>query len=374
MLLFMPWCRIDNRYQVGDVELLPFNRHQPIEGIDDLARCRVNTIMAAYKTIEGKPIDSASLVCRGGKSPTDDLSEEEVEVAYELVALACFCALAKRDYFNSLGFYCNSDCFVLYVQKFNEADFTSLRTRRREGSTLSGWPIDDITITIPVHCHTVREVSLDGDLLRALTAYRAECGPGEWTRWQNAISCFNQANTDGESVRYQVEWVLLCSAFQQLLGAKSDADDVASKFSVARAPHSAILVDSANRRSNRSSNGGIPLRQDWMREFYGIRGDFAHGKLNTQQPAAWNPLEHLVLGTIAFPLVVKSLLQKAGKYELTTNDQAQIDMFEALADTEKFLKPPPNQKNSLDSHWKRLCDARKLELTIEKALEKHPVN
>jgi hypothetical protein len=106
-----------------------------------------------------------------------------------------------------------------------------------------------------------------------------------------------------------------------------------------------------------------------MREFYRIRGNFAHGKLDTQQPAAWNPLEHLVLATIAFPLLVKSLLNKACECKLANDDRTQIDVFENLADTTDFLKPPPNQKGSIDSHWKRLVGARSNKVAMECAYE-----
>jgi len=52
----------------------------------------------------------------------------------------------------------------------------------------------------------------------------------KWAQWQNAIACFNAANTDEQESMPQVEWVLLCGAFQSLLGAKSDALQVATNF------------------------------------------------------------------------------------------------------------------------------------------------
>ena len=370
MLLFMPWCRLDRPYDLGCVRIEPFERHGPIGGLDDAGRCRVNAIMASYKTIERKPVDRAALVRFNGKSPIDELTESEVEDAYELVALAAFCGLAGREYFNTSGSYCNSDCFALYVQRFDRADFTALSTRRREGRSQSMWPVDDIAITVPVHCHTVGEVRLDAALLGSLTARRTQSAPDDWARWQNAIACFNQANTDSDNVQHQVEWVLLCSAFEHLLKAKSAAIDVATKFSDALKPSSELLASNAKRRSCRWTGTGVSLRCEWMREFYRIRGDFAHGKLNTQQPAVWNPLEHLVLATIAFPLLVKCRLKDAGRYQLTTGDQAQIDSFESFADTDNPLKPPCDQKSSLDSHWKRLCDERKSNLHLEEAWEK----
>jgi hypothetical protein len=90
-----------------------------------------------------------------------------------------------------------------------------------------------------------------------------------------------------------------------------------------------------------------------MKEFYRIRGDFAHGKLKSRQPTAWQPLEHIVLATIAFPLVVKVLLSKTGFYSLSEHDQATIDAFERISD-EDFLNPPPDQEGSIDSWVSRI--------------------
>ncbi len=368
LLVFMPWCRIDKNYEVGEISILPFERHKPINGLDEAVQCRINTIMASYKTIEGKPVDRAALVRLESKSAIDDLTDPEFDIVQELVALSCFSGLSKCDYFNALGSYCNSDCFSLCFQKFDKADFTALTSRRREGQTQSGWPIDEITISVPVHCHSVKEVSLDSSLIEALVNYRAKVS--EWARWQNAISCFNQANTDSDNIRYQVEWVLLCSAFEHILEAKPNAKDVASKFSKILVPSEKLLVKNSTRLSGKQQDEGQLARYAWMREFYKIRGDFAHGKLDTQQPSIWNPLEHVVLATIAFPLVVKCLLNQAGYYKLTENDQAQIDVFEKFADTPEFLSPPKGKKGSLDSNWKRLVDNRRRKITFQAAVKK----
>ncbi|BFU89421.1 MAG: hypothetical protein NTAFB01_06080 [Nitrospira sp.] len=366
MVAFMPWCRIDKTYEVGEIQILPFERHEPIDGLDDTAQCRVSTILASYKTIVGKPVERAAFVRYGGRLLIDDLNDKEQETLHELVTLACFCGLARREYYEQGGHYCNSECFSLYIQKFDEADFVSLRTRRRDGHTLDVWPIADIAITIPAHCQPVRGVNFDEALLKGLVAHRAQSADKEWARWQNAISCFNQANTDGENVRYQVEWVLLCSAFQHILGAKSNAEDVAKKFAEAVAPSSPVLVGNVEHHSD-LTEADKSIRYEWMKEFYRVRGDFAHGRLQTNQPSVWNPLEHLVLAAITFPLLVRCLLNKKGRYEFTDNDLAQIDAFEKLAD-EQSLKPPLSQKNSLDWVWPRLVQDAKSEVLGRKAL------
>ena len=368
MLLFMPWCRLDKPYQIGGMTILPYGHDEQIVRLTDSARSAVRAIMATYKTIEGKPIDRAALVRYSDKQLLDDLTDDEIAQVREILALVCFCGLANRQYFSPVGDYCNTDTFSLHVQKFSDAEFTALRTRRREGYTLSGWPMKDISITIPTHCHTVRTARLSETLLTALGEYRAKAASSDWPRWQNALACFNQANTDADTVSHQVEWVLSCSAFEHLLGAKPDAKDVSRKFSEALGFPKPLSVRHARRRNSSWSNQDNTLSYEWMREFYRIRGDFAHGKLKTQQPATWNALEHLVLAAIAFPLLVKCLLAKSPFYKLTNVDQAQLDAFEEFADTPNFMMPPSDQKGGLDSHWSRICDRHKLNAGIARAV------
>lgn len=68
----------------------------------------------------------------------------------------------------------------------------------------------------------------------------------------------------------------------------------------------------------------------------------------TMQEMAWQPLEHIVLATIAFPLVVKIFLEKEGRYTLTNRDRAIVEAFEKVLD-EDFLNTPPNGDNSMES-------------------------
>jgi hypothetical protein len=234
---------------------------------------------------------------------------------------------------------------------------------------MDGRPLAETVFSIPVHVSTVAQVSLAAGLINSLVVFREHASDHKWSRWQNAISCFNQANTDNDAIRYQVEWVLLCSAFEHILEARPQAEDVAQKFTDTAVPSTPLLARDAKRNSAQKKwNVKRPLRYEWMKEFYRIRGDFAHGKLKTQQTAVWSALEHIVLETIAFPLLVSCLLQKDGKYELTDGNQAQINAFERLAD-ELFLERPANQKSSKDSIWSRLLEKAKSDLVKAKILE-----
>jgi hypothetical protein len=349
ILPIMPWCRIDRAYEVGDVTIIPYRGR--VDDVDAPVQRALTRVLSTYRDIQGRPVDHAAVVRYADKSFGADLTDDEIDSIYEWVQLACFAGLAGRQFFTpeAPG---NSDAFIVYAQRLQDADFVALRTRRREGHTWSAWPLDAIALTVPTHVSPVRSVSLDARLLDGLVSF-ARKGTPDWGRWQHALSCFNQANTDGDTFRHQIEWGLMCSAFEQLLNADSKAEDVADKFAKALVPSRPLLASDAQRRLERWKDAGAPVRYEWLKEFYRVRGDFAHGKLTTQQPMAWHPIEHLTLAAIAFPLLVRSLLQSGGTYKFTADDVAAIDVFEEFANEPDFLHLPPDTRNSLDTWWAR---------------------
>jgi hypothetical protein len=44
LLQFMPWCRIDKTYSVGEITIIPFDCDKQIEGLDELNIRQVRTI------------------------------------------------------------------------------------------------------------------------------------------------------------------------------------------------------------------------------------------------------------------------------------------------------------------------------------------
>ncbi len=364
MLVFMPWCRLNKRYQVGEITLLPFELDKDSTEIDTNTANQVSSILSSYKDLEGQSIKEATLVIHKNDHDLNDLSDAEVEEIHECAELVAFLGLSNRAFF-ALEPYCNTDCFILYIQKINGSGFTSITSRRRDGRTLSVRSITNTLFTIPLHVSDLRQVSLDEKLLASLLAFRSDpTTHKKWPRWQNAISCFNQANTDNDTIRYQTEWVNLCSAFEHILEAKSNSRDVAQKFVDAFTPQNPLAVNKSTRIQCAGNDLNSHLRYRWMKEFYRIRGDFAHGKLQTQKQTKWKPLEHIVLGAIAFPLLVRCLLKNSGNYVLNNEDQAQINAFEALADNEKFLDPPTDQHHPGYSVWSNLVETEKSAISL----------
>ncbi len=375
ILLFMPWCRIDRTYAVGDVNIIPFRRDGPLEGVDAETTRRVTEVLGCYKDLAGRPVREAALIQFADRPLLAEAGNEELQRAWVCVALACFCALATRGDFVG-GSYCNADCFAMYGQGIREPGFTPILSRRRAGQVMQIRPLDETVISVPAHVAAIERVVLDEELLKGLVAFRTKALNGkekrsgdEWWRWQNAISCFNQANTDSLTVSEQMEWVLLCAAFERLLNPDCNAKAVAESFTRAFAVSTPLKTSDAKRPAAHSGykwEVDKPLRYNWMKEFYRIRGSFAHGELRMVQDHAWEPLEHIVLASMAFPLLVRFLLARSGEYKLTDEDRAWVNAFESIAD-EQFLEPPADQKSSSDTWARRLVRRELFLLEFRKA-------
>jgi len=353
LLQFMPWCKINQEYDLEDVIVLPWYRDEDIAALEREQNEWVNHILSSYKDIENNSIHQAALIKYEDRHLFEDLDEIQIEATKEALELLCVCALAGRDIFAPTENYCNSDCFTFYGQQIRGApDHIGLTYRNRCGRSIDGRDINDISFICPVHVNNIGSITIGDQLLSALLSKRKNCMAAGWGVWQSAVSCFNAANTDSDAMRFQVEWILMCGAFEHLLGAKTNAIDIAQKFESKMALQDQIEYNNSNRvRGGYASEK--PLRYEWMKEFYRIRGDFAHGKTATRQDMAWSFLEHVVIAAHAFPLLMKIMLAEDSLYELSLEDQIKIEAFEPLINV-PFLYDPPDKKNVMDTWWLRL--------------------
>ncbi len=367
LLQFMPWCQMKKAYKMGEIDLIPYSRSNSTGEFSPETVELIDQILSPYKDIRGRSINKCTIIQYGENDILDDLTEEQMEVTRELVQLVAFSGLANRD----SGSYCNLDCFSVYGQRRSSKNkkMIAIISRRRGGRALLAVPIDEVVFSVPPHVSSIKGVDLDEPLLEALGSFRESANPNDWPRLQNAISSFNLANTDSELFNYQTEWILLCSAFERVLGAKSNDKDIATKFTSAITPANGILAPTSRRKIERWQTER-PLRYEWMAEFYRVRNDFAHGKLSTRQPIAWNHSEHIFLACIGFPLLVRSILANDSIYNLSETEQSEINALEVLMDQPDFLSEPPDASSILDTYWSKYVSKAENEIFWQKMEEK----
>jgi hypothetical protein len=289
----------------------------------------IRSISEDFIAIDGKPVSEFTVLSFENTCLREDF-DASGPVFAEFVDLIRLASLSARDYFGRADPYSNSTCFALYSRRVDDAGKSWSPTSLRK----DGIPIYlagvAMRLHVPIEAATIPRPSMNVELLTALAARRRKAVdfPAEWAAWQEAIYCFDQANTDAEVVDRHMEWVLTSGAIERVLGARSKAADVADRFGRALTPIEPVIEYDAK------------VLRDWCYEFYRLRGDFAHAKIRTRQARTWVHSLHGVFGAIAFPLLIKVLLSKAGEYPLSPVDHSEIAAFaHILLDTQDASGP-----------------------------------
>jgi hypothetical protein len=309
---------LDRAFSSGNVTLLPFDVSQPPAGLDDETIRLVKFVLSDFVGITGQPVGKFAVVSLRNKILLDYLLDPvDVAAIRDYVDIACLSGLSDREFLGRAEPYCNSDCFLSYERRFDS--MTGVRApifRRRDSTPFGPAAGPAMRVHVPSHAAAVPRVSLDESFFRELASFReiivTSSDSERWTAWQEAIYCFNQANTDNESMGAHLEWVLMSSALERILGAPSNGDAVARRFVEAIVPEKPQLYFD------------LAILRDWVREFYRLRNDFAHGRIRSRIPRRWESWHHLLFGAIAFPLLVKSLLENEKAYVFTENDHCQL--------------------------------------------------
>jgi hypothetical protein len=275
-------------------------------------------VLSDFIVVTGQPVENFTIVGLHNDILLDYfVNPADVARIRDYIDIACLSGLSEREFLGRTEPYCNSDCFLLYERRFDS--LTGVRApvfRRRDNTVFGPAAGPAMRVHEPIHTAVLPRVSLDEGFFRALVTFRdivlTNADSERWTAWQEAIYCFNQANTDNERMSDQLEWVLMSSALERILKVPGNSDAVAKRFIEAILPKNPLLYFD------------VALLRDWVREFYRLRGDFAHGRIQSRIPRRWESWHHLLFGAIAFPLLTKTLLENEKSYVFTENDHCQL--------------------------------------------------
>lgn len=334
VLMFMPWCPIEKEYSAGEYRLVPFDLRKHHTG----ESAEIRNYLAPYKTINGTSLQKVCLLHVGKGPLIRSMSDSELESIFQFVELACFCSLSEREPCSD-EHYVNRDCFTMYARRFQSGNYQmALESRRMDGYSFDLQEGGDIVVSNPIHCR-FEEIKINEIFLRAL--YKS-LETSQRAKWRYAITCFNRANTDSPGSFNYMEWPLLNSAFDQVLG--ENPHKRSQKFA------EFFLGDSLADHSDIKES--IPYK--WMWHFRDIRNQFAHGHLYPNLSSGRSFLEELFLARMAFPLLLKMYLNKDKRYDLSPHERASIKiLFSEFSEIPNFLQPPLDARNNADSHWRR---------------------
>lgn len=363
MCAFFPWYTLDRNVCFAEFALAPVGNRAPAITVPAAMQGEFARILNSFES-GGAPIGGATIIRfadLGWNSDLDDMRRADLFVFSELLAMS---GIAAREYFNFSG-YQNRDNFQLFIQQYGTgAAGVMITSRRRDGHGNQYWSAGRHAALKPDHVN-LDPNHIDEPLLNALVQSRRD---EHWPRRFDAIVNFNLANTDRSDVAQHLETVLTISAFERLLDCKSNEDHVAAAVTNALEPSSTIPA-SASTLLTAPAHAGLArrpaLRDAWIRDFFRLRGSMAHGNIMQAYQSAWSAQAHLLLGSFAFPLALKRVLNGQRLYEWTESDLEMLDRFERLLCEELFDVP---ESDSAPAPWWRIETESKKQRRIAQAV------
>lgn len=336
-LAFFPWLELKEQLDTPYFKTVAYRKDvAPGPGPEQAV---IQDMLSPYKNA-GRSVASCTLLLLKDQELLEEFSEKARKEAFIYAELIAFCGLSNRTFFNTVQIgYVNRDDFTFYIQSRQEdSGAVVINSRRRDGNKTSIFSRDVLNFPRPAHLGTNFPVDIDRDLLHSLIAAQETA---EWERYWEAIIGFGRSNTDNPSISDEAEIVLMIGAFQRLCDVDHSVDKILPVLSQIIPPRNPIPPSSCKRFTDdkdllqkycRSNS----MLEAWMRDFFAIRGQKGHGRIEIPFKTAWASHEHLLLGSFLFPLLLKSILATEGHYKLSTQDKSELDLFEELAAARLF--------------------------------------
>lgn len=279
-IAFLPWVTISSDLRLpGGARLLVYRRGQlPFGGQPDLQRA-ADALIAPYRVGYRESVVEATLIALDAARPLAILSDARFSRLRWLCESLAFDAISRRELFSQVGAYCNRAHFSAVVQRFNPSSPTSvtIRSRKRDGSTMSLWPVAHLPAPVPHHVVRQYSYAPDDAILRALHRVRGNA------EIEDAVECFNQGNTDSSDIPLTAELTLLVSALERVVESRSGtAADLARGFYDVSKLKPTLRCDSLEepRRSalRKARPKEVYVLNAWLKDLFALRGNAAHGR------------------------------------------------------------------------------------------------
>jgi hypothetical protein len=327
-IAFFPWIAVDEPITIGPLRLLPYHRGKQPGALPHVTQADIDSVLSAYANRPRKIITRATILEFGHWQSGMDAQEIVSDLFRARNALA-FAALSRRQLFQHHFGYCNYDSYSLVVQRYQPgyAGTFAFSTRRRDGGTNQLWSSDEFAFHRPNHVEPTGKVDFDESLLAALLDL-----PERESRFFEALTEFNCANTDSPDVPEHVEVVMMKSAFEWLLQISEKANEFVEALS--RCLHDIPPIESLEgplkqEWQNARSKAARPL-EAWAREFCDVRGASAHGKPRKAARFVWPAHIHLAFASLLFPLVFKKVAAQEGLPTLAPYDVERLKRIDAF--------------------------------------------
>ena len=339
MIAFLPWTSATEPVTFGRFHIAPAGAALSDGGIPEAHQEAVRIILQSYEKKRHVDQDSVAVIRAERLGFTDDLSDEQVTEFFEFRTRLAFAVLGARRFFEHQ--YANSDNVSLVIQSFTpeRAGAAQLQHRRRDGSNTILVPAGNLSVPRPYHlgwCTLPRDLNFD--FLAALEAAAGGGGP-DWSPMAEALRLFVGANTDSPAVGMHAELIDVVSAFSRM-GPSYKQRPTVDAFLKTLPCRSGAPPQEGAKLAKQSLHArlqdGRSVREIWLDDAHLLRGEVAHGNVESPKYRIWTEREHLLLAAVVFPLYVKARLSERGLYKWTEQDEMMNMAFDDLAVLDPF--------------------------------------
>lgn len=351
-VVLLPWLKLGTDLEMGKYQFLLWPRKDNKFG--EFAES-LNSICGMYKYLNGRVESPQAIMIDKSRDLFERVEGQERQAFQEAVTLLTTALIGENEFFSGVGNYVNSSLTELHFQNFSIGeDWVAFTSYRRDGSTSDmGYKFDEITVSAPpgcrIHtgCRKVEKAWLD-----TLGKTLEKSKPLDRLVIE-ASDLFRQANTDSPNVLQTTEVVMLANAFDRLFSSANGRYQLSEAISKELKNWINIKVEDSKRLTarqivpsqlNSRCSGEWDIVQFWIFELYILRNSYVHGHDITQHKWGWISNEHLIMGAYVFPLLLKVLMSKAGRYELSGEDKYKLLAIDDLLDLNEF-QGRRNRKN-----------------------------
>jgi hypothetical protein len=329
-IIFLPFLRLGAECPITGVDFLPLRDAQGhVPPALASAEAPLKKILSSYIDKRGKPLDNCVVATVPGRGW--DLSPDDMPLVMRAASFLFLCCWSANQYFGH-GANVNATAFRTVGQSYTGTapDRITIVTRLRDGeSWAAGYRHGEVKFPMPVQCSD-RELASVDEPLRAALDVAATAGSPTFTRLRSAMPFVELANTNDHLMDQNAEAILMGSAFDQLLiaGGKSSARNLGRTFGALFAEFGNTKVREARtvrpdieiNRQYAAAQSEWWVHRKWIEELYDARSQGVHRGHQSTRKWGWSLFEHLVMAAHVFPLVVKLLLQREGRYSLADRD------------------------------------------------------
>jgi len=286
MLAFFPWLKIKNNFDINEFTVIKSEKFEKVFLKDNFKNVYEKIIKSCYINNDN-PINEFTLIFLKNKDIFKDFADNEIESLFSFTEILAFSGLSNRQFFTNFSYY-NSSNFNFIIQSFEEdSKGITIVSRRRDGQTKSFIYVESYKVIKPFYVYNDIAIEIDINSVKSLLEAKEEL-EDKWINFSDAIFFFNRANTDSNQISEHQEVVMMIGAIQRILMCNNGKiKELIENFNNTFRPKKDFDISKSRRikKYNYKDKDKInTLRETWLKDFYRLRGDYAHGKKQSKIP------------------------------------------------------------------------------------------